>query len=83
MIKEEETTELKVLPCGAFKRQVFKMYPKTPERELRENILYCQKEIYPHKSEKELKNKQWLNRKVLQELVKYEGVPEGYRNNLS
>lgn len=80
---DEKTKELKPLPCGAFKRKVFEMYKKTPDSELRSDILHCQKTVYPHKTEKELKNKQWLNKEVIKELIKYQGVPDGYRNNLS
>lgn len=80
MFPEKKTKKL--LPCGAFKRQVFKMYPKTPEKTLREDILYCQQMVYPHKSEEELKNKQWLNRKVLKKIVEIHDAPEGYLHEL-
>ena len=82
-MSQPETKKLESMPHGAFKRQVFKMYKKTPASELRSDILHCQKTIYPHKSEDELKNKQWLNKEVLKELIKYQGVPDGYRNNLT
>lgn len=82
MSHDQKTKELKPMPCGAFKRQIFKMYPKTPESDIRASILYCQKEVFPHKSEKELKNKQWLSQPVLKELIRYEGVPDGYQNTL-
>jgi len=76
----DDPKELKLLPCGAFKGQVFEMYPRTPDGTLRDTMLYCQKIVYPHLPEKKLKNAQWLSRLVIEEIIKYEGPPAGYQS---
>ena len=70
---------LKPLPFGAKKSQVFKMYPRTPERMLRSTIHHAQKEINPKNlPEEELIKTQWVNQKVLQRIIEIEGPPAGY-----
>ncbi len=78
MFNSEKET-LKRLPSGAFKGQIFEMYPRTPNGTLRDTMLYCQKIIYPYKTDKKLKAAQWLSRPVLEEIIKYEGPPDGYQ----
>ncbi len=75
----EDQKKLKPLPFGAFKGEVFKMYPRTPDETLREVMLYCQQIVYPHLTEKKLKNAQWLSRPVIELIIKYEGPPFGYQ----
>lgn len=75
-----EQTQKKLLPCGAFKREIYAMYPKTPDSVIRDAIFEAQKAIYPDKDEKKLKNGQWLRRNVVEKIIELEGVPAGYQN---
>lgn len=75
-----EQKALKLLPCGATKKEVFKMYPKMPDSKIRKTIHYCQEACNPHLSEKEIKHSQWLSRNVIKRIVEIEGVPAGYEN---
>lgn len=79
MLHDQKTKELKMLPCGAKKKQVFKMYPLMPESRLRNTIHYWERHFSPHLSEKEIKNAQWVSRNVLEKVVDTEGVPAGYQ----
>lgn len=70
---------LKPLPFGAKKSQVFKMYPRTPERIIRSTIHHAQLEINPKNlPEEELIKSHWVNQKVLKRIIEIEGIPAGY-----
>jgi len=79
MFNNSEKETLKPLPYAAKKQKVYKWYPRTPDEKIKSIILYCQKLIYPHLSEKELKYEKWLSMPVLKEIIKYEGAPAGYQ----
>ena len=83
MLHDQKSKELKPLPCGAFKRQVLKMYPKTPENIIKDTIHYSQVLCNPHLSEKKLRDKQWLSRRVLEKIIEIEGPPSGYEERFS
>ncbi|MDX1784076.1 MAG: hypothetical protein R3361_07955, partial [Aequorivita vladivostokensis] len=70
----------KLLPCGAWKREIFAMYPKAPDSVIRDAIFEAQSICYPNKDAKKLKNGQWLSREVVQKIIDLEGVPAGYQN---
>ncbi len=76
---EKET--LKLLPCGARKKKIFKWYPMEPEKNFRILIHAIQIESNPHLSAKGAKNRKHLSRKELKKIVDIIGPPEGYSEN--
>jgi len=73
-----EKPPLKLLPCGAKKQKIAQMYAKVPDVTLRGWIHTIQIINNPHVSEKKIKNKKYLTRKDLEDLIDAVGLPSGY-----
>ena len=80
MIQDQEKKELKLLPCGATKSQVFEMYPTESDKYLRTLMQSIQIENNPHIPESYAKKRQRLTRKELEKVIDVMGTPRGYEN---
>lgn len=69
---------LKKLPCGATKQQIYKMYPRESDQEIRSAIHYVQKKNNPHKTEEAAVRTHRLRFKEFKDFVELMGTPVGY-----
>jgi len=73
-----EQKELKKLPCGATKKQIFKMFPKESDERIRSTMHYVQIENNPHIAEDRAKLRHRLSYKEFKHFIELMGVPSGY-----
>ena len=81
MIRNEKSSNLKLLPCGASKQKIAEMYPREPDAYLRKLIHSIQIETNPHLSEEAARNRKRLSRRELEKLIDVLGLPKGYSGN--
>ncbi len=70
--------QLKKLPCGATKRQIFKMYPKESDAKVRRNMHHALRDCNPHEPENKIIRGHRLSFKEFQRFIEFMGVPPGY-----
>ncbi len=80
MIKNEKSSDLKLLPCGTRKSTIVEMYPREPEGYLRKLIHSIQIETNPHLTEIAAKSRKRLTRREMEKLIDVLGTPKGYEN---
>ena len=79
----QEKTTLKLLPCGAKKSLIFKMYPRESEKSLRELIQAIQIEVRTYLTPEKARLRQTLNRREIEKIIEHMGTPRGYQNKFN